>query len=123
MLRALAARRVGNIPANVTVHYVSQEVTLTAVTEQMTPIELVIAADLERSLLLEELSSFEKQQSAAGDGVAATTTSTTTAAAAAALAIKNQNRYSEVVEQLELISADTAERRAIELLDNLGTLL
>lgn len=125
LLRALAARRVGNIPPNVTVHYVSQEVKLSAQTQEMTPIEMVIAADLERSLLLEELASFEKlhSQTENNTAVAVTTTTATSAAAAtaaAALAIKNQNRYSEVVEQLELISADTAERRAVELLDNLG---
>ena len=33
---------------------------------------------------------------------------------------KGQVRYSEVVQQLDLIGAESAERRAIELLDNLG---
>ena len=33
---------------------------------------------------------------------------------------KQQQRQNDIIEQLDIIQADTAERRAIELLDNLG---
>ena len=41
LLRAAAARRVGEIPINVSVHYVSQEVKLDEETLEMTPVEVV----------------------------------------------------------------------------------
>ena len=42
MLRALAARRVGDVPENVTVHYVSQEVNLSEAKQEMLPVECVV---------------------------------------------------------------------------------
>eukprot|EP00966_Prymnesium_polylepis_P087874 2033078-Prymnesium_polylepis.1 len=50
----MASRRVGNIHPAVTVHYVSQEVSLTEASLKMTPIDVVVNADVERRLLLEE---------------------------------------------------------------------
>ena len=38
----------GGIPLNVSMHYVSQEVKLTEETMQMSPLEAVLAADIER---------------------------------------------------------------------------
>ena len=102
LLRALAARRVGNIPPNVTVHYVSQEVELTAVTREQTPVDCVLAADVERRLLLEELSQLDD------------------AINADALNEDGRRRHMEVIEQLDLIEADSADRRAVELLQHLG---
>lgn len=103
MLRALAARRVGSIPANVTVHYVSQEVELSEEKKEMTAVEIVMLADIERRLLLEEVAEFEAA-----------------AAGSASLSAAAQKRYSEVLEQLQLIGAESAGRRAVELLENLG---
>ena len=54
-----AARRVGDVPSNVTVHYVSQEVHVSEATEAMLPGQCVVAADVERRLLLEEEASLE----------------------------------------------------------------
>lgn len=109
-MRALAARRVGNIPANVTVHYVSQEVELSEEKKEMTAVEIVILADIERRLLLEEVAEFEAiLQRGENDGGDSGT-----------LSAEAQKRYSEVLEQLQLIGAESAERRAIELLENLG---
>ncbi|CAE7667303.1 ABCF2, partial [Symbiodinium microadriaticum] len=102
MLRALAARRVGNIPANVTVHYVSQEVELTEVTRQQTPVDCVLAADVERRVLLDELAQLDE------------------AIATDSLDENGRRRHMEVIEQLDLINADSADRRAVELLKNLG---
>lgn len=101
-MRAFAARRVGEVPENVTVHYVSQEVNLTAEQRLKTPVEIVVDADLERRLLLDELSSLDKL-AAAGD-----------------LDATGSKRHGEVMARLEEIEADSAPRRAETLLDNLG---
>ena len=102
MLRAFAARQVGNVPANVTVHYVSQEVNLTPAQSLKTPVECVVAADIERTLLLEELSSLEAK------------------VATESLDVQGSKRYGEVMSQLDEIGSDSADRRATALLENLG---
>ena len=102
MLKAIASRRVGNIPKQVTVHYVSQEVNLTPSQASKTPVECVVGADLERTLLLEELTILNDKADQ-GD-----------------LDTKGSQRHGEVLERLEEIGADSADRRAISLLDNLG---
>lgn len=102
LLKAMAARRVGNIPSNVTVHYVTQDVELSDVTREMTPVQCVLAADIERHILTNELDLLER------------------AAAAEKLDSAGQQRHVQVIEQLQLIDADSAERRAVDLLKNLG---
>ena len=100
----------GHIPPNVTVHYVSQEVELSEKKKEMTAVEIVISADIERRLLLEEVAELEASlQQSEHDATSELSHST-----------KAQKRYSEVLEQLQLIGSDSAERRAIELLENLG---
>ena len=102
MLRAFAARRVGNIPENVTVHYVSQEVNLTPAQSCKTPIDCVVEADIERTLLLEELASLESQ------------------IATESLDELGSKRHGEVLSRLDEIGSDSAHRRATKLLENLG---
>ena len=102
MLRAFAARRVGEVPTNVSVHYVSQEVKLTDEQRMKTPIECVVDADIERTLLVEELASLEAQ------------------AAEGTLDSKGSIRHAEVSTHLSEIGSDTAPRRAEDLLENLG---
>jgi ATP-binding cassette subfamily F protein 3 len=102
MLRAFAARRVGDVPENVTVHYVSQEVNLTPAQSLKTPVECVIEADIERTLLLEELKAIDAE------------------AAAGTLDEKGSKRHGEVLSRLDEIGSDSAERRATALLENLG---
>ena len=102
MLRAFAARRVGEVPTNVSVHYVSQEVKLTDEQRMKTPIECVVDADIERTLLMEELVVLEEK------------------AAEGSLDAKGSIRHVEVLTHLSEICSDTAPRRAEELLDNLG---
>ena len=99
MLKALAARRVGDIPSNVSMHYVSQEVKLTEETMNMTPLQAVIAADIERKLLMEEMEHLESLEE---------------------LSNEQSERQNDIIGQLEIIEADSAERRAMDLLDNLG---
>ena len=54
LLRALASRMVGNIPAELMVHYVSQEVQMDDEAKLRTPVEMVVHADVERRMLLAE---------------------------------------------------------------------
>ena len=102
MLRAFAARRVGDVPSNVSVHYVSQEVKLTEEERIKTPIELVVDADIERKLLCGELAVLEGM---AADGT---------------LDEKGIIRHAEVLTHLSDIGSDAAPRRAENLLTNLG---
>jgi ATP-binding cassette, subfamily F, member 3 len=102
MLRALASRRVGNVPENVTVHYVSQEVNLTETLSRQRPVECVVAADVERSLLLDELAVIEEQ------------------ASAGSLDEDGSKRHAQVLSRLDEIQSDSAERRARDLLTHLG---
>jgi len=102
LLRAMAARRVGDVPSNVIVHYVSQEVLLTPAQRQKTPGECVVDADIERNLLLEEKVILE-QLASVGE-----------------LDADGSKRHGDVLARLEEIGADAAPRRAKELLDNLG---
>ena len=44
LLRWLAARRVGNLPAEISIHYVSQEVQLSESDEGTLPVDVVLAA-------------------------------------------------------------------------------
>ena len=104
LLRHLATRRVGNFPPNVTVHYVSQEVNLDEGRAEMKPTDLVLEADIERRILLEEmeaLQSGEGGQEGPGDA-------------------ERDKRLQEVQETLSLIEADTAPDRARSLLQALG---
>ena len=54
LLKFLASRRVPGFDPSTTVHYVSQEVSLTQEQEEYKPAALVVEADVERRLLLEE---------------------------------------------------------------------
>jgi ATP-binding cassette subfamily F protein 3 len=102
MLRAFAARRVGDVPPNVTVHYVSQEVNLTEAQRVKTPVACVVDADIERSLLLEELSQLEAL------------------VATESLDAQGSKRHGDVLSRLDEIGSDSASRRAVTLLENLG---
>ena len=102
LLKAMAARRVGDLPSNVLVHYVSQEVNLSETQAKKTPIELVVQADLERTMLMQEA------------------TQLSMASEKAELDAKGSQRHGEVLARLEEINANSADRRAVTLLDNLG---
>ena len=119
MLRWLASRRAGNFPSNVTVHYVTQDVTLRADQEASKPWEVVVEADVERRLLLQER-----------DALMAAAESSSGAAAAAAAAAAGggadeedadqASKLQSVMERLEAIDAGRAQVRAEQLLSNLG---
>ncbi|KAK3285596.1 hypothetical protein CYMTET_6805 [Cymbomonas tetramitiformis] len=97
MLRYLAARRVGGLPDIVSIYYVTQTVSLTQEQEESTPLEVVMATDIERRMLLEEAAALK-------DGTSP----------------EDQARAAEVDARLVAIEAHTAEQRTDALLKNLG---
>lgn len=98
LLRALASRMVGDIPPELTVHYVSQEVKMTDESKQWTPVQMVVHADVERRLLLAESAELNVDN----------------------MDDEQARRLQEVTSRLELIEANSAEERATTLLTNLG---
>ena len=107
----------------------SQEVKLTEAARMQTPGDFVVAADIERRELLAELAQLEAKASASPPPLPppsseATATSSSGGGGAGdadtGLNDAEQLRYAAVSEQLELINADSAERRAADLLKALG---
>eukprot|EP00930_Biecheleria_cincta_P009553 TRINITY_DN111333_c0_g1_i1.p1 TRINITY_DN111333_c0_g1~~TRINITY_DN111333_c0_g1_i1.p1 ORF type:complete len:793 (+),score=167.89 TRINITY_DN111333_c0_g1_i1:99-2477(+) len=97
LLRNLAARRCGGLPEAVRTHYVAQDVKLSAGALDQTPVEVVVDADVERRVLLEEAKKLE-----------------------GCTAAENNARYRDCLSQLEAIEASSAADRAEQLLVNLG---
>ena len=58
--RYLAARRVGGLPPSVSIHYVSQTSDIALADQAETPAEVVIKADVERTVLLEQVAALDK---------------------------------------------------------------
>lgn len=99
LLKYLASRRVNDkvgFSEDVFVHYVNQEVTLNEEQEEWLPVDVVLHADVQRRLLLEELKELESNES--GD----------------------VQRISIVHEHLDSIDSSSAHARASQLLRNLG---
>ena len=99
LLKAIASRAVGDIPRELTVHYVTQEVQIDDDKAGWTPMQYVVHADIERRLLLAEQAELGSRDAA--DAAEA-------------------QRLVEVEQQLENCEADSAEERANTLLVNLG---
>ena len=100
LLRAVGRRSVGDIPPELTVHYVSQELNLEEEQLLWTPAQYVVHADIERRLLLAE------QSELSAPGMEEDTDA--------------QRRLAEVQASLEMIEAESADERATTLLTNLG---
>merc|ERR1712216_946195 len=64
LLKHIAARRVKGIDDSYSVHYVTQEVELDEDEESMLPGEIVLRADLQRGLLLDEQARLESSEDA-----------------------------------------------------------
>ncbi|KAH8069545.1 ATPase [Aureococcus anophagefferens] len=103
LLLALAARRVGDVPEACSVHYVSQDQTLSAEDEERTPGSIVLDADVERRVLLADREALDAKLS------------TKLSAKDAA----DCGELRQTLERLESVDADSAPRRA-ELLKHLG---
>ena len=108
LLLALAARRVGDVPKSCSVHYVSQDQTLSEDDERKTPGEIVLAADVERRVLLADRKALNDRLEAGGAPLSAKESADV------------GERLRATIERLEAVDADSAPRRAEELLTNLG---
>lgn len=97
LLRNVAARRCGDLPDGLSTHYVSQDVKLSDVSLKQTPTQVVVAADVERRMLLDEVKKLEGSTSP-----------------------EDNTKYKECLSQLDAIDASSAEVRAKRLLVSLG---
>lgn len=102
LLRWFAAGRLGGLGTGAAVHLVNQEVSITAEQEDATPGEVVVAADVERSLLLDERTARVAELGGGEDEASV------------------DERVRAIDERLEAIESATAEVRAERLLINLG---
>jgi ATP-binding cassette subfamily F protein 3 len=100
----VAARRVGSVPEACAVHYVHQDIQLSTEQEELRPVDLVLAADVERRVLLSDRDVINSKLKEASPSEAASLT----------------KELQKVLERLETCEADSAARRADELLQNLG---
>ena len=116
LLKYLAARRVPGLDPTVTVHYVSQEVALTEAQESYKPRELVLEADVERRVLLEEAARVAAECDAFAGGDDRAKGSDAAGVTFEALA----RRRAECDERLLAIDAEGAPGRAASLLHALG---
>jgi ATP-binding cassette subfamily F protein 3 len=107
LLKFLASRRVGGLDPSTSVHYVSQEVSLTEAQEGSKPADLVVEADVERRLLLAEAKTLEDKASSRSGGGEDD-------------ASEDQKRLADVHERLLQCDADGAPGRAAALLHALG---
>lgn len=101
LLRHLAARRVTAFPPNVSVHYVTQEVSIEHCADKC-PVDVVIEADIERSLLLKDLERLQSNDSTSENPD------------------EDASLLVTIVERLDAIEADSAKERAELLLKQLG---
>jgi ATP-binding cassette subfamily F protein 3 len=97
LLKSLAARRVGGLPETLSLHYVSQTVADMGSLEVATPREVVLAADVERTMLVEYVHGAERSRAAAAAAAAP-------AAAAAAAAAARPGSCGECLSHFALIS-------------------
>ena len=114
LLKFIASRRVGGLAADVSVHYVTQEVTLTDAQEDALPAEVVLQADVERRLLLADVAEMEAQE--ALDDKASEENSKISPEEAEA----RRKRLAAAHERLLAMDAEGAPSRASALLRNLG---
>ena len=114
LLKFIASRRVGGLAADVSVHYVTQEVTLTDAQEDALPAEVVLQADVERRLLLLDVAEMEAQE--ALDDKASEENSKISPEEAEA----RRKRLATAHERLLAMDAEGAPSRASALLRNLG---
>jgi ATP-binding cassette subfamily F protein 3 len=100
LLKAMASRRAGGVHPAVTIHYVSQEVVLSAASLLLTPVDVVVRADVERRLLLAEHAELTAAEERGAEVDSA--------------------RLQHVLDTLTHLDSDTVELRARQLLTNLG---
>ena len=111
LLKFIASRRVGGLAADVSVHYVTQEVSLTDAQEDAVPAEVVLHADVERRILLAdvaEMEAFEAREEKGSSGLGEQE------------AERRRKALAAAHERLLAMDAEGAPSRASALLRNLG---
>ncbi len=114
LLKFLASRRVGGLDNSISVHYVTQEVSLTPAQENQLPHEVVLSADIERRLLLAEVAEMEEQETNELNNKSGTKKTS------AFDEQKRRKKLAERHEQLIQMDANGAPARASAILRNLG---
>ena len=111
LLKFVASRRVGGLAADISVHYVTQEVSLTDAQEDAVPAEVVLHADVERRLLLADVAEMEALEAREETKVSGLSERE---------AEKRRRALAAAHERLLAMDAEGAPSRASALLRNLG---
>jgi len=111
LLRQLSAYKVSGFPAYLRVQHVEQEI----VGDDVTVIESVLNADVERRMLIDEEKQLTQEKKQKGEDV-----KEAAAAAAAAGSGASEDRLSDIYQRLNEIDAWTAEARAATICAGLG---
>ena len=111
LLKFVASRRVGGLAADISVHYVTQEVSLTDAQEDAVPAEVVLHADVERRLLLADVGEMEALEAREETKVSGLSERE---------AEKRRRALAAAHERLLAMDAEGAPSRASALLRNLG---
>ncbi len=103
LLKALAARRVGNLPDSMSLHYVSQTSAEMEVGDGVLPADVVLSADVERGILDKTIRELEAIQDAGKD-----------------LSDEQDEELSNAHERMQEVDGDSAVGRVTSMLKNLG---
>ena len=115
LLKFIASRRVGGLAADVSVHYVTQEVRLTDAQEDAFPAEVVLQADVERRLLIADVAEMEAREARE-----ALEEKGSSGHVSPREAEKRRKKLAAAHERLLAMDAEGAPSRASSLLRNLG---
>ena len=115
LLKFIASRRVGGLAADVSVHYVTQEVRLTDAQEDAFPAEVVLQADVERRLLIADVAEMEAREARE-----ALEEKGSSGHVSPREAEKRRKKLAAAHERLLAMDAEGAPSRASALLRNLG---
>jgi ATP-binding cassette subfamily F protein 3 len=103
LLKALAARRVGNLPDSMSLHYVSQTSAEMEVEDNVLPADVVLSADVERNILDETIQRLEALVDAGKD-----------------LTDEQEDELRNAHERMLEVDGDSAVGRVTAMLKNLG---
>ena len=103
LLKALAARRVGNLPDSMSLHYVSQTSAEMEVEDDVLPADVVLSADVERGILDKTIKELEALNDAGKD-----------------LSDEQEEALRIAHERMQEVDGDSAVGRVTSMLRNLG---
>ena len=103
LLKAMAARRVGNLPDSMSLHYVSQTSAEMEVDDGVLPADVVLSADVERGILVRTIKELEALHDAGKD-----------------LSDEQEEELRNAHERMQEVDGDSAVGRVTSMLKNLG---